>query len=175
MKSFIANSRMVPPEMAPSCVWSTLPHHTASFCHCLLLCFSQLEMWECYQLLNLHILVLYVHVCTICGSAGMAMPCECAFIIIVYVYYMRVQVWPCQVKAYNVPREVRGQLLKTDYFLLPWDPGTKLGWSGLHSKLFYPLSHLTGLCLLILSAFIVRLQSFWNVGPMSALLHSTTV
>lgn len=65
MKSFIANSRMVLPEMAPSYVRSTLPHHTASFYHRLLLCF--LSAWNVgtYQLLNLHILLLYVHVCTI--------------------------------------------------------------------------------------------------------------
>lgn len=28
--------------------------------------------------------------------------------------------------AYNVQMEVRGQLLKTDYFRLPWDPGIEL-------------------------------------------------
>lgn len=64
----------------------------------------------------------------------MAMPGECVFIIIGCVYYMRVQAWPCKVKAHNVQMEVRGQLLKTDYFLLPWDPGTELGWSALHGK-----------------------------------------
>ena len=165
-----------PSTIVCSCVSLSLKCGNVSalkFAYIIIVCACVYDMrvqaWPCQ--VNVYLLLLYVHMYMIWvyrhGHAR--------WMCIYYYYCMCILYESAGMAMHNVQMEVRGQLFKTDYFLLPWDPGTKLGWSDLHGKWFYPLSHLTGLCLLILSAFIVRLQSFWNVGPMPALLHSTSV